>query len=64
MIQYARGWCTGMTQRDCMGKEVGGGVQDAEHVYTCGRFPSKYGKTKTISLTSGAGKTGQPLVNE
>jgi len=22
----ARGWCTGMTQRDGMGKEVGGGV--------------------------------------
>ena len=25
MIQGARGWCTGMTQRDGMGKEVGGG---------------------------------------
>ena len=24
MIQDARGWCTGMTQRDGMGKEVGG----------------------------------------
>ena len=28
----ARGWCTGMTQRDRMGKEVGGGVQDWEHM--------------------------------
>ena len=25
MIQDARGWCTGMTQRDGMGTEVGGG---------------------------------------
>ena len=24
MRQDARGWCTGMTQRDGMGKEVGG----------------------------------------
>ena len=24
MIQGARGWCTGMTQRDGMEKEVGG----------------------------------------
>ena len=38
MIQDARGWCTGMTQRDGMGREVGGGVQDGEHVYTRGRF--------------------------
>ena len=36
MRQGARGWCTGMTQRDGMGREVGGGVQDGEHVYTCG----------------------------
>ena len=25
MIQDAWGWCTGMTQRDGMGKEMGGG---------------------------------------
>jgi len=25
MIQDARGWCTGMTQRDGMGMEMGGG---------------------------------------
>ena len=24
MIQDAWGWCTGMTQRDCMGREMGG----------------------------------------
>ena len=30
-------------------REGGGrGVQDAEHVYTCGRFILMYGKTKTI----------------
>ena len=28
----ARGWCTGMTQRDGMGREVGGGIQDGEHM--------------------------------
>ena len=28
----ARGWCTGKTQRDGMGREGGGGVQDGEHV--------------------------------
>ena len=27
MIQGARGWCTGMTQRDGMGREVGGGFR-------------------------------------
>ena len=48
MIQDARGWCTGMTQRDGMGREVGGGVQDGEHMYTRGGFVSTYGKTNTI----------------
>ena len=28
----APGWCTGMTQRDGMGKEVARGVQDGEHM--------------------------------
>ena len=42
------GWCTGMTQRDGMGREVGGGVQDGEHVYTPGRFMLMYGKMNTI----------------
>ena len=45
MIQDAWGWCTGMTQRDGMGKEV---VQDGEHVYTRGRFMLIYGKTNAI----------------
>ena len=48
MIQDVRGWCTGITQRDGMGKEEGGGVQDGEHVYTCGRFMLMYGKTNTV----------------
>ena len=48
MIQDAWRWCTGMTQRDGTGKEVGGGVQDGEHVYTRGRFMLMYGKTNTI----------------
>ena len=48
MIQGARGWCTGMTQRDGMGREVGGEGQDGEHMYTCGGFMSMYGKTNTI----------------
>ena len=37
-----------MTLRDEMGREVGGGVQDGEHMYTCGRFMSVCGKTNTI----------------
>ena len=28
----AQGWCTRMTQRDGIGREVGGGVQDGEHM--------------------------------
>ena len=48
MIQGARGWCIGMTQRDVMGREVGGGVQDRAHMYTHGGFKSMYGKTNTI----------------
>ena len=48
MIQDAWGSCTGMTQRDGMGREVGGGDQDGEHVYTLGRFMSMYDKTNTV----------------
>ena len=47
-IQDAWGWCTGMTQRDGMGREVGGGAQDGEHVYTHGRFMLMCGKTNTV----------------
>ena len=48
MIEDARGLCTGMTQRDGMGRELGVGVQDGEHVYIRGRFMLMYGKTNTI----------------
>ena len=47
MIQGAWGWCTGMTQRDHMGREVGWG-QDGEHTYNHGGFMLMYGKTNTI----------------
>ena len=45
MILDAWGWCTGTTQRDGTGR-----VQDGEHVHTCGRFTSTFGKTNTIML--------------
>ena len=32
-IQHAWGWCTGMTQRDVMGREVGGGSCLGTHVH-------------------------------
>ena len=32
MRHGAQGWCTGMTQRDGIGREVGGGFQDGEHM--------------------------------
>ena len=40
----ARGWCTGMTQRDGMGRLV----HDGEHVYTRGGFMMMYGKTNIV----------------
>ena len=42
------GWGTGMTQRDGMGREMGGGVHHGEHMYTHGGFMSIYGKNNTI----------------
>ena len=48
MIQDACGWSTGMTQSDDMGREVGGRVQDGEHVYTHGGFMLMYGKTNKV----------------
>ena len=48
MIQDTLGWCTGMTQRDGIGREEGRGVEDGEHMYTCGGFMLMYGKTNTI----------------
>ena len=47
-IQDAWGWCRRMIQRNGMGKEMGGGVQDGEHVYSRGGFMLMYGKTITI----------------
>ena len=44
MRQGAQGWCTGMTLRDGIGREVGDGVQDGEHMYTHGWFMSMCGK--------------------
>ena len=44
MIQGAWGWCTGMTQRDGMGREV----QDGEHMYIHGGVKSMYGKTNMM----------------
>ena len=45
MRQGAQGWCTGMTQKDGIGREVGVGVQDGEHMHIHGWFMSMYGKT-------------------
>ena len=37
-----------MTRKDGIGREVGGGVQDGEHVYANGRFMLMCGRTNTI----------------
>ena len=47
MIQDAWGWCTGMTQRDGMGRELRGGFRMG-NMYTHGEFISVYGKTNAI----------------
>jgi len=36
MRQGAQGWCIEITLRDGMGREVEGGVQYGEHMYTHG----------------------------
>ena len=43
MRQGAQGWCTEVTLRDGMEKEVGGGFQDGEHMYTHGWIMWMYG---------------------
>ena len=49
MILDAWGWCTGMTQRDGMGREIDErGFQDGEHMYACGGFMLMCGRTNTI----------------
>ena len=44
--------CSGLVHWDdpegWYGEEVGGAVQDGEHLYTCGGFVSMYGKTNRI----------------
>ena len=41
--------CSGLVHWDDPEMEGSGrGVQDGEHMYTCGRFMSIYGKTNTI----------------
>ena len=47
MIQGAWGWYTGMTQRDCMGREVGGGFRLGTRVHL-GGFMLMYRKTNAI----------------
>ena len=47
MILDAWGWCTEMTQRDGTGGRKRG-VQDGEHMYTCGAFMLMYGKINII----------------
>ena len=45
-------WCSGLVHWDdpegWYGEDGGRGVQDGEHMYTCGRFMSMYGKANTI----------------
>ena len=44
--------CSGLVHWDdpegWYGEGCGRGVQDGQHMYTCGRFMSMYGKTATI----------------
>ena len=49
-ILDAWGWCTGTTQRDGLGREEGGGrgVQDGDHMYTCGGFILIFGKNTVM----------------
>ena len=47
-IQHAWGWCTGMTQRDVMLREVGRGFMFGNASNTHGGFTSMYGKTNTV----------------
>ena len=55
MIQDARGWCTGMTQRDGMGREEGGGFRmgntctPVANSCWCMAKPIQYCKVKNIN---------------
>ena len=68
MIQGARGWCTGMTLRDGMGREVGGGFRMGD-TYTpmadscqCMVKPLQYCKVK-INKTGETKKGGKMRVH-
>ena len=50
MILDAWGWCTGDDPEGWYREGGGRGVQDGEHVYTCGGFMLMYGKTNTMLL--------------
>ena len=56
MIQGAWGWCTGMTQRDGMGREVGGGFRIVNmctpvvDACLCMAKPIQYCKLKIIII--------------
>ena len=47
LIHDAWGWCTGMTE-GWYGEGGGRGVQDGEHMYTCGGFMLMCGRTNTV----------------
>ena len=44
MKQGTQSQCTGTTQRDGVGREVGGGLGTEGHMYIRGWFMSMYGK--------------------
>ena len=58
----AQGWCTGKTQRDGMGREVGGGIRMGTHVYpwlihvNVWQKPLQYCKVISLQLIKIIGK--------
>ena len=46
--QGTESWCTRTSQRDGMGREVGGAFGMGGHMYTCDWFMSMYGKNHNI----------------
>ena len=45
MKQGTQSQCSGTTQRDGVGRDVGGGFRMRGHMYTCDWFMLMYGKT-------------------
>ena len=70
MIQDAQGWCTGMTQRDGMGMEVGGGFRMGSMCTPmadscwCMVKPIQYCKVKRKKKDSGGVNLSQCLLNK